>query len=734
MLYQIKRGSQTIVETEINGTHSREAPALDNLQVTFTSPNPVILDKGDTITYNNNTYKLLNYSSHKNSTNNYNYQATFESISFKASEILCLGYDENNNLTLPTYPINADINTLVDLCVANLNRVDTGWSKGQLSLSNTEYFEIENESVMSVLAKMSGTFNMPFDIQNKVINFGIVERETNNTLEYGKGKGFTSIQDRTDPNKPIINVLYATGSSENLPSGYGKRRLTIEPLINQASIVKYGRLEGSVINDNIRPTTKGKLVRVIEYKESILDSDVGYITYETDIIKFTDSPLKGILNAISGQTNGQSFPINVLSVEGESFQRVSIYMKKFKLNTSVYPQVNTEFNITDIDLAPAFVTDAENRLREFAQGYLNEVSQKITEIDATCDPLYDFSWLKLNDVITIKDADLGIDSKFIVVGINTPIQPFQPIQLKLSVKGRVYSNLSLPSGQNSNIIQGAINNGVQDTIELIKAERIEVGGFIIEGDRIVSQNGALEINGVNGSIMINYPNGVNGIFIGIDNNGDPVFIMSDELGNEKFSFNKDGIVFANFVQETYTELGRFVLADTGAPYLETTFLEKARLDTSYIDNSCNTTTQDNPNGFPPFITVTSCGAKAYTYDSDFAIFYSYNAGWNVTSVANKQYEKYIFTDRNKLGDRVADGWYYAITTNPVMYGQIIGQNEDGTYRVDQIQDNERQGKITFVNCRGGELLETKEVKVQFLLSNNTGGNEINEQPKWSVIN
>lgn len=679
MKYTIYRNTTPIVTAEINGTHTREAPAVDNLNVTFTSPNPVILDKGDTITYNNNTYKLLNYSSHKNSTNNYNYQATFESISFKATEILCLGYDENNNLTLPTYPINADINTLVDLCVANLNRVDTGWSKGQLSLSNTEYFEIENESVMSVLAKMSGTFNMPFDIQNKVINFGIVERETNNTLEYGKGKGFTSIQDRTDPNKPIINVLYATGSSDNLPSGYGKRRLTIEPLVNQSSIDKYGRLEGSVINDNIRPTTKGKLIRVIEYKESILDSDVGYITYETDIIKFTDSPLKGILNAISGQTNGQSFPINVLSVEGESFQRVSIYMKKFKLNTSVYPQVNTDFNITDIDLAPAFVTDAENRLREFAQGYLNEVSQKITEIDATCDPLYDFSWLKLNDVITIKDVDLGIDSKFIVVGINTPIQPFQPIQLKLSVKGRVYSNLSLPSGQNSNIIQGAINNGVQDTIELIKAERIEVGGFIIEGDRIMSQNGALEINGVNGSIMINYPNGVNGFFIGIDEYGAPIFQINTSDGTKIFAIGPDGIVYYDFIPESYRLLGNFNQISNSPT---------ATYDEIWNDNYLNGLTKTEGDyiyiGFDQdqerYIQYTNVHTEVLQPNTD---MYSYNAGRNENSFNDKQYEQFMFPHENKLGNVVESGWYIANATYVFNYTNALMDVETGEYLPEQ---------------------------------------------------
>lgn len=552
MKYEIKRGDTVILEKEIQGKKTKQSPAVDYIDVSFTHPYAIQFKKNDVLTFKGQDYFLdeTNNFISKDNKHNYTYRIRFQSRGYRATEVALLGYDSSNSLSLTTFPINADLNTLAQLAVDNLNRgsgnktndiikvnfrnkslddngneidkqnfyasdftevsknlaiqtisnsvlndeertikiyqydnnktllkvnkytVEQGkcfndileletntkyirvsrsmrlvntyifiaYELGDVPSTDFEYLQVDRENVMSFLSKVSSTFNEPFYIEDTRLSFGAKLNHLNKEYAYGRGKGFKNITNKRQENQKLITVLYASGGTENLPEGYGNERLTIQPLTDP-NFLDYGRIEGFYNNDNIFPTTAGVLGEFVDYDPA--DTPTTFATYNfKSNLGFVTTGQKAQINFTNGDFNGLSFNGEVYINEGVEYIMIKIKGHGSGSYSGLDLKEGDKFNITNIQQPPIVVHNAEEKLRLEAQDYLAKINGMANEIDVVCDPMLDIN-VNLNDVITVKDNELGIQGDYVVNGFTEDLQPLKEKTLQLSFNYTQLKNINL---------------------------------------------------------------------------------------------------------------------------------------------------------------------------------------------------------------------------------------------------------------------------------------------------
>lgn len=552
MKYEIKRGDTVILEKELQGKKTKQSPAVDYIDVSFTHPYAIQFKKNDVLTFKGQDYFLdeTNNFIRKVNASNYVYNMRFQSRGYRATEVALLGYNSNNKLELTTFPINADLRTLAQLAVDNLNRgsgnsynniikvnfehktlddngnevyelnfytseftevdknlaiqsvyrpalnehertikiceydedkqfikinkyiidedndvsnililepntkyirvsrsmrlintfIFVAYELGNVPNTDFEYLQIDRENVMSFLSKVSSTFNEPFYIEDTKISFGVNLNHINKDYAYGRGRGFKSIDNRRQQNQKLITVLYASGGTENLPEGYGNERLTIRPIVGD-KYKDYGSVEGFYNNDSIFPTTSGELGENYDYDPAETINDFASISFKTNL-GFTTEGEKAHINFTSGDFNGLSF--NCLVSKDDITEYTIIRIKGYGFDTYMGLELKEgdKFNITNIKQPPIVVEQAEEKLRLEAREYLNKINGMANEIDVVCDPMVEIN-VNLNDVITVKDDELGIQGDYVVNGFTEDLQPLKEKTLQLSFNYTQLKNINL---------------------------------------------------------------------------------------------------------------------------------------------------------------------------------------------------------------------------------------------------------------------------------------------------
>lgn len=540
MTYKITRDSKIILETEIYGTRTKQAPTADFIDVDFIYFESIVFQKNDVLNFEGQDFFLddTNITIQKEGLNTYHYRLKFVAKNYRLSEIALLGYDSENKLTLPSFNINANLRTLLDLALANASRVKSeqfdeirkvGFVEGyQLDMGNggiednetfnttnfipvlkgekiaisdvswiciydtnknfintidvdgdkfmtmnqegfirvdwnnteshpliqkafislnipdtpLEYFEIDNEYISSFLGKLSGTFNLPFTIDDNVITFGENGVNTNQILT--QGVELTDITNKNNDNHKLINVVYATGSTENLPSDYGSERLTIPPLKNDSSIKKWGVCEGFFRDENLKPTTSG--VFTYHYENLDIKPSIDIITgnkkpamcfYMTDI-NYDTKDNNPIINITSGKCNGVSF----IFTFRDSIGYIGVIIPYDKYYDMGTPEKGDTFFISNIKQPPQVVTQAENILKEKATNFLNENSTPYQEVDVNVNPLVNIQY-GLNYLVKIVDKQLNINDIYNIVGYTETLDKIKRVTLELSQKPAILRRMKL---------------------------------------------------------------------------------------------------------------------------------------------------------------------------------------------------------------------------------------------------------------------------------------------------
>lgn len=285
------------------------------------------------------------------------------------------------------FPMTAKPALFLKLLVENLNLYDSGWTVGNCIEATEKLLSFNHENCWTVLGRLAQEFNTEFEVVNKTIHLGKLEKFKDNpvALSYGKGNGFVPGVGRTNlgDNLPV-EILYAQGGEKNIDfSSYGSQTL----LLPKSQTLEYeGRTyktdpdgmyvtradrplssynEDSYDASDIYPSRVGTVSKTdTEPGEDTDGNDVTFYNfYDSSVpanLNFEDCLIAGQTMTVIFQTGrlaGREFDVKYVH-DGRKFEIVSSEQDGMTLpNASLYPEVGDKYAVFNISLPAAYVCD-----------------------------------------------------------------------------------------------------------------------------------------------------------------------------------------------------------------------------------------------------------------------------------------------------------------------------------------------------------------------------------------
>jgi hypothetical protein len=156
----------------------------------------------------------------KKASNDFEYNVSLKSEGYDLSKAQYLFLGPDNTLRVSEFYLTGNAETFIDLLIANINRISSGWEKGEVIVTDYKNIGFKQDNCYGVLGKLATEFNTEFWIEGKKINLVKKSRNTGFKFEVGYNKGLYEITRVNIDSTRVITRLYAFGSSKNIPSGY----------------------------------------------------------------------------------------------------------------------------------------------------------------------------------------------------------------------------------------------------------------------------------------------------------------------------------------------------------------------------------------------------------------------------------------------------------------------------------------------------------------------------------
>ncbi|HEY8660602.1 MAG TPA: hypothetical protein VIL78_16315 [Hanamia sp.] len=163
----------------------------------------------------------------KTSLYNYKYEMQMVSSQYALSKAQYMFYDSMNILREGEFSLTGNAGMFIDLMIKNINRIDTGWTKGGIIDTGTKTITFSKTDCGSALAAIATAFQTEYCISGKVIHLSKLENATPYKFKYGNSKGLYEIIRAQVDNTNVVTRLYAFGSEKNLPPDYPSMRLRL---------------------------------------------------------------------------------------------------------------------------------------------------------------------------------------------------------------------------------------------------------------------------------------------------------------------------------------------------------------------------------------------------------------------------------------------------------------------------------------------------------------------------
>ena len=307
----------------------------------------------------------------------------------------------------------------MDLILLNLNDpgFDSGWIKGTFPATESKNLTFNNVSCREAINIIQKAFSVEWEIIDKTLNFATqIGTNTGLTFEYGKGNGLYKLARKNVDSKNTITKVYGLGSDRNLPTGYRAKRLKFTGDFLQDTS-QFGRvIAGFYNNDDIFPSFTGSV--------TVVSSDLFTITVPSidfDINAYLNPGVSAKVVFKTGELLGKEFEIQTYDHSAKTIKLIkSTDAAGFDFpRAESHANIGDEITLIDIQMPTQYVTNAENDLKAATQIYLDENKFPRVEYTLTVSPKY-FRSNKFDagDIITLVDADLGINRDIRVVSIN----------------------------------------------------------------------------------------------------------------------------------------------------------------------------------------------------------------------------------------------------------------------------------------------------------------------------
>lgn len=446
--YTIKRGEGVALTTKnATGSVVRKIMAEHLVRLNFSLPVHVDLRIGDTVQVYGETYTLRWLPNvQKRAQRQFDYACEFVAPHYALADVLFFTLNTDNSVSLGEFTLNHTTEGFLDLLVQNANRVQSGWARGMVQVTEMKNLSFSGENCLEVLSRLAAEFETEWHVDGQTIHLyrrgedltAEPSYDTGLTFEYGRGKGLRGIE-RTNVDMNLTTRLYAFGSEKNLLGEY--RNFSPRLLLPEAT--------GRYLSKNEDLYGIKEEMRVFE---DIYPRRIGQVTAVSTIYKFIDEftdfdindqlipDITVKVNFLTGQLAGYTFELldpSGFNNETKEFTLIkNADEKALELpNELLRPAVGDLYVLTDLIMPESYVQIAEEALQEVAQFHLDQSSSPKLSYAIDCDPFHFRSnniTVDLAQSVRIKDTDLDIDRKIRIVALERDINDRYAYKLSVS--------------------------------------------------------------------------------------------------------------------------------------------------------------------------------------------------------------------------------------------------------------------------------------------------------------
>lgn len=440
MKYEIKRGDQIIITVHPEGQQEKEIMVKDIVTMSFSLPFSVELLHGDYVMVWGEKYILNRLPEpEKVSSTLFKYSMTFEAQYYALAKSKLFFYNNDNVLKLPEFQIMGNADIFLDLIVANANRTQVGWQKGDCDATDAKLLAFSSENILQALDQLAKEFNTEWWIVNKTIHLKKKGASSGRVFEYGRDKGLRGGLKRLNVDTSnVFSRLYVQGSDQNLPVGYrgGMSRLQLPAPMEFIQGVKYGdeEIEHIITFDDVKPERLGTVTSVgnkYTFTDATLDFDVNLnlLPGLAAKIKFQTGQLAGYEFEIA--KNGYNHSTRTFTILRNEVE------KAMELPSDlIKPAVGDTFILFDLQMPAQYIEDKEQELLIRGQEYKDkEAAPKVT-YQVPPDHFFfkkNTVTLTLGDYERVKDFDLLVDKDIRMLGYVRDLhEQYKYLSMKLS--------------------------------------------------------------------------------------------------------------------------------------------------------------------------------------------------------------------------------------------------------------------------------------------------------------
>lgn len=451
MKYRILRNNTVVAEVSPQGEVTEKLFGEEAVTMSFTLNRFVKFQIGDSVAVYGKTYYISREPAvDKVSSREFKYDLNFESVKYRLAEVQYFFYDEQNQLTMPEFSIMGTAEKMVQLVVANANRVQGGWTVGQIDTTDTILVDFSGYNCLAALTRIAEEFKLELWIDaNKSIHLTERKAVSGYTLQYGRSKGLKNISRTPFTEADLVTRLYAKGADKNIPKGYrnGQKHLRMNVPYLQKNTDKYGIIEHTKNFDEIYPKRVGTVTGIVndnplQFIDADLDFDLNAYNQYGSTVLIAGVSAKVIFQ--TGDLAGYTFEIKQYGYNSATKTFTLLKNKdekSFEIPSQNFrPRVGDKYILVDIMMPASYVEQAEQELKEAAQEYLDKNSRQRFVYSVEPDPLY----LKqiqanfvLGNTIRFKDADFGLNEDIRIIGLTKDLQNPYKISFEIAEQATI---------------------------------------------------------------------------------------------------------------------------------------------------------------------------------------------------------------------------------------------------------------------------------------------------------
>ena len=551
---EIKRGNTVLLTVPVDDTFTYAHTLMGEQSVTCTlrAVDAVKLQAGDHIEYGEMTYTLYDEPEFSRAEGAYAYTIAFYAPYYRLFHVLMK--DEG----AVSFPYFGGVSDHLNLLLTNIQAIDPEFTLGTVEENGSKDIEYEQNHCYDALVKIAETFDLEWEVKGKTISVRKrVGQDTAHIFEYGQGKGLYSLQRQMLGDTAVVTRLYGLGGSQNIPASFiqdtGYDRLVFTGRYLEKNTAAFGIREGVAEFEDIYPRLKDKKVLAVTVPDDIPNAKTWTLRLDIpfDLAGEIIKDREPVVNFLSGELTGESFKI----AEG-SWKNDTKELKIIVTDDNGYylpretrqPKVGDLFNLTEINMPEAYITEAQEELQQTTADKLNQLCEPQYSHTLEIDPAYAKKKgisVDAGDKVTVRE--MGHDALIRVQQVSYPIARPNRLSLTLSDE-RLYTYEQKIEGEIVEVTDKANQNAAQQAQKYSSRTYRDVMEAVdLLGDEV-------SLIGNPDAIFV-----ISGVFYEVNKNNDPnsFYATKGQLQHDRYKDNawNGRWIFANDFTATLSESG-----------------------------------------------------------------------------------------------------------------------------------------------------------------------------------